>query len=199
MIELKPKLKVEALEGHRYTVDGFAAPSISEIVRSLNSYHPNATDALSFGKVVHAAIHFDLLNDLEESSISNEVLGCVKAARKFVSTLKLKPILLEHPIGSLDPLCAGRIDAVFAKENDIWLPDWKTGQRYDEYQIRMAGYELCFRATFGVKTTKRLAVYLSTDGSYKFEFYPDPFHMTVFKSCHAIWSWKKLCREREKC
>lgn len=190
---LRPSLEVKALPNHSYTVNGFPAPSISEICSIVKPYIPNSNDALSFGQQVHAAIHFDLEGDLLEDSVSPAVLGCVNASRAFADKHKLIAVAVEHPVGSIDPLCAGRIDVLFMDlHGEYWLPDWKTGGEYNDYQIRMAGYEWCFRQTYLRKSIRRMAVYLGTDGTFKERPFDDPFHIAVFRACHQIWSWKQI-------
>jgi hypothetical protein len=200
---LIPKLKVTSLPDHKYAVNEYPAPSISEIVDVIiprfNSVGAEA--AMMFGQTVHAAIHYDLEGDLMEDSVNQEVFGCVKSARKWIEKNKLTLLLVESVVGSLDPLVAGRIDSLFVNpKGEFWMPDWKTGYRYTtNYEVRLAAYEFCFRQTYGKKTTKRMAVYLDEDGDEpNAELYTNPFHFHVFKAAHVIWSWREINKRKGK-
>lgn len=197
-MELKPKLNIECKPNHRYEVNGFPAPSVSEICEPLTKrfYSDNPEPAL-FGQAVHSAIHYALEGDLEESSINEEVMGCVRAAQKFIDDFSLTPVLIEKPVAMIHPmLFAGRIDVALANGKGIYLPDWKTGVSDKSFMVRLAAYDLAFRATYGERPIKRMAVYVSPDGTYKTEEFIDPLDFTVFKGLHAIWSWKRINERR---
>lgn len=198
MLELKAKLKIETQSDHRYTVDGFQAPSVTGVLRTAvtQTFYGNEA-AMFFGSRVHAAVHYDLLNDLNEETIDDDVMGCVLAARKFMKDHCLKPLLVEEPIGSLNPLCAGREDLLAVDESDaLDLIDWKTGAELPITLIQLAGYQHLIGCTFGLKKIKRMAVYLNRDGTYgRPEIYTDPNHLEVFLAAHRIWNWKNKNKE----
>lgn len=170
-------------DGHIYKLDGTILPSVTEVLEDtgLIDYSGVPEDARrraqERGRLVHEAVHADLENDLDESSVPVEIQGFVEASRKARAALHIEPSLVEHLAYNPSMLYAGTPDllcrAVIKGRSVRVVLDWKTGTAEGWVRYQLAAYASFFPSP-GSYT--RLCVELHVDGTYQVH----PFKVAEF-------------------
>ena len=149
------------------------------------------------GKQAHAARHIDDVDgDLDESSITDEVLGHLEGWRRFRREQAFDPILSEQlvyiPPGSRRCLPAGgTLDAVGLVNRPaprLVLADLKTGSELPNgVGPQTAGYALMLRLLQICDVAERWAVQTFADGTYL--VHPLEEHHDEYAFVAAVWFW----------
>lgn len=212
-----PKIRIEYDEAkHLYLIAGkYQAPSVTRIIEATfpnfffgrgggvgGRFSTMLEAASNFGHAVHAAVHYDLESDLDESSVTNDVMGCVRAARKFCSDRGLVPVAIETPVASLLPLYAGRFDTLMVTKKApkrYWLIDWKTGIEVITVFLQLEAYCRALKATYGIDPHYATPVYLDASGSYSLPKNTggerEVQDYKTFLAAHTIWKWRQDHKE----
>ncbi len=189
---------------HTYKFSGQSIPNVTRVTDALSSYAGIPEEVLrkkaEIGDAVHYATELDDANDLEDSSLPEEIRGYVYAWRAFKCNTDFVPSVSEHRVYSPLYRFAGTLDRIgyFGRLKGIKttvpaLIDLKT-----TYAIlpavgpQTAGYmqawnESCER---GHKVSRRFAVQLKADGTYNLHECTDPADWSVFLSALTLLNWK---------
>jgi hypothetical protein len=158
---------------HEYRVDGTVIHSVTQILQATGvvdySYMPASVReaALIRGRKVHAATHFDDEGDLDESSISDELLGYVAAWRQYRAFSGFTPELIEHRGFNAEYRYAGTLDRLGTIGGKRTLVDIKTNTAEPWVACQLAAYAGFFKDP---RTYHRVCVELHRDGTYSLPF-----------------------------
>ena len=154
--------------------------------------------ALERGRLAHIARHLDDEDDLDESSLSAEVLGHVKGWRAFRAETGFTPILSEQrlyiPRGNRRCLpCAGTLDAlgIVSDPDRLVLADMKTGQKPKGVGPQTAGYALMLRELGIADCAERWCVCTRPDGKHKVHKLTAETDAAAFMAAVWLWWWKR--------
>lgn len=127
-------------EQHSYDLDGVAVPGITALMkrhRLLEEMKFVPEEAKERGARRHAAIHFDMEGDLDESSVFEDDWPFIEAARKARLELKLESFRCELLIGSDLYWYATMIDVVGVSAGKRCVINWKTGADSKVYAVQL--------------------------------------------------------------
>lgn len=128
---------------HVYRENGIWRPSNTQILRAEGYYDTRwfTQESRDRGSAVHLAIQLLEEGRLDWATVDEVVLPYVRAYEAFRNEMDFVPIFIEamgcHPIY----LYAGRPDVVgILNDNELTIPDYKTGVRQDWMALQLAGY-----------------------------------------------------------
>lgn len=163
-----------AEDRHEYRVDGVVIPSVTQILQAtgiVNYDHlpaPIREAALLRGRRVHAATHFDDEGDLDESTLSEELLGYVAAWRSFRANSGFVPELIEHRAFNAEYRYAGTLDRMGTLSNGKKaVVDIKTNSAEPWVAMQIAAYQGFLPEP---RSYWRMCVELYRDGTYRLPF-----------------------------
>ena len=166
-------------ESHEYQWDGNVVPSVTQVLEDVGiidfSRVPKETrePALMRGRIVHAATQFDdeafigVGTPLDESTVTDENMGYVRAWRRFRSEKKFRPELIEYQQYNQQRGYAGTLDRTGFFEDapqQKYIIDLKTGSAEWWVRIQLSAYAAFFDHP---RTFKRLCIELHADGTWK--------------------------------
>ena len=163
---------------HTYTLRGRRLESVTQVLEDVGisdfSMLPPSTrnEALRRGSVVHEAIALDIEDDLDDSSVPEDYMGYVLAARRFRAERQFEVELHEHRFYHPQFFYSGTLDAkgtaVINSQRRKVILDWKSGVASSWVRYQLAAY--CgFFPSPGAEL--RICVEIHKDGTYRiFEF-----------------------------
>lgn len=170
-----------------HTYDDGRLPSVTEVCRILHNSNHYTEEARTRGKAVHMACHFLDDGDLDLDSLAPEIAGYVAAYQKVMDDTGFKWVAIETPMCDLRRTYAGTPDRISRWE----VVDLKTGAFEDWHPIQLVGYNNMLPNPWSYR---RLAVYLSEDGTYSLREFPKTDYardLAVFQSALNITNWKR--------
>jgi hypothetical protein len=178
---------------HEYRVDGVRVPSVTEILRQLTDFSGIPAAVLEakrdLGQRVHFACQLDDENDLDASSVEDDVAPYLAAWRKFLAESGAKIVSNEERV--YDPILryAGTLDNVLDIAGVHWLTDKKTSI----YTPIAAGPQTSayLRARRDPRPMSRAAVRLRPDGTYRFDALYGADDFSTFLACLNIYRFKE--------
>lgn len=133
---------------------------------------------------MHFACQLHDEDDLDESSIEDDVAPYLAAYRRFLAETRASVIANERRV--FDPIYryAGTLDRVMAIDGARWLVDLKTSIATPIITgPQTAGY---LRALADPTVTRRAALRLRPDGTYRLDALNDPNDWSVFLSALTL-------------
>lgn len=179
---------------HSYTWDGVPVPGVTEVLRPFVDFSridPRVLAAKAdLGRRVHVACQFDDENDLDETSVEDDVAPYLAAYRKFRTDTGAIVIANERKV--FEPLFryAGTLDRILAIANDHWLVDLKTAFTTPmSAGPQTAAYQ---RANADFTINRRAALRLRPDGTYRFDPLNNPDDWSAFLACLTVHRFKEV-------
>lgn len=162
---------------HTYLVDGIARRSVTGILSDagvIDKKYFNARAARR-GSAVHEGIRLMLLDCLDWSSVDPQIEGYIKAAKKAIEELQIKPLEIEQIYYHDELEFCGTMDLIDEKCGFVNITDWKTGIELINYErLQLAMYQMLFEFNNpGAKIYKRRSIHLTARGTYKVSTYLD--------------------------
>ena len=115
---------------HTYRVGGVLVPGVTTILRPLSNFDGIPAAVLEakrdLGQRVHFACQLDDEDDLEESSVEDDVEPYLSAWRKFIAESGARVIHNEQRVYEPTMRYAGTLDNVLEVQGHRWLVDKKT-------------------------------------------------------------------------
>ena len=178
---------------HRYSVDGREIPSVTTILKDAGmvDYSFCTEFARERGSMAHKAIHFDMENDLDETSLNPMLVGYVQAARAVVRDLRLTTLAVERRLHSPLMDVAGTLDYLGEADGKIHLIDWKTGDPPPAVALQLAAYADLLHEDDGTRVARRIAARLRQDGTYTLVHYTDRHDIAKFRAAVQVAAWRK--------
>ena len=138
------------------------------------------------GQNVHRAIWLHLHDDLDWSSLGEDLYGYVKAATRYLESRDTPIRWTELPFGSEELGYACTPDIVF---DDGYVEEWKTTYKiYPKVRIQLAGQALAVNPD---SPGGRRVVQLLPDGDYKTKEYDDDEDYEVLESARRVALWRQ--------
>lgn len=178
---------------HEYRLGGVRVPSVTQLLAPLCSFEGIPTSVLEakrdLGQRVHFACQLDDEDDLEESSVGDDVLGYLEGYRRFRRETGATVVLNEQRVADHVMRFAGTLDRVLQIAGVKWLVDLKTciatpiavGPQTSAY----------LRALADPSVTHRAALRLRPDGTYRFDPLNGADDWTTFMACVALHRFKE--------
>ncbi len=178
---------------HTYRLLGAVVPSVTQVLAPLSQFEGIDTTVLArkaaLGRAVHEACWYDDDGDLDDASVSDEVRGYLNAYRAFIldsgSTILSAEMQVAEPVMQY----AGTLDRVMEIDGVQWLVDLKTSITTP----RTAGPQTAayLRALGDNSVTRRAALRLRPDGTYRFDHLTDPDDWATFVACLTVHRFKE--------
>jgi hypothetical protein len=183
-------------ENHRYFWNGAPVPGVTGVLEPLDELWHVPPDVLAakadLGTRVHLACELDDADDLDEASVEDDVAPYLDAWRRFRVEKRVQVLSTEeyvyHPLHRY----AGQLDRVLGFDGAKWLGDIKTSVGvYPSVGPQTAAY---LAAKGDPTITRRAAIQLKPDGTYRLVELNDPRDWPVFLSCLTIHHFKESKR-----
>lgn len=178
---------------HEYAFMGARVPGVTELLRPLVDFSmvpPAILEAkCDLGRRVHLACQLDDEDDLEESSVEEDVEPYLVAWRAFLRDSGAIVVLNEQRV--FEPMFgyAGTLDNVLLLNGQKYLVDKKTSISTPmSAGPQTAAY---MRALGDLSITRRAAVRLRPDGTYRFDELTGHDDWPCFLSCLTLYKFKE--------
>lgn len=164
-------------------------PGVTTILRPLVNFDRVPPDVLAakarLGTMVHLACELDDADDLDESSTPDAVAPYLAAYRRFRAESGAVIEASEQRVYSVPHRYAGTLDRVMLLNGERWLVDLKTSIATPASAgPQTAAY---LQALADPSVTRRAALRLRPDGTYRFDPLNDPDDLLTFLGCLAIY------------
>jgi len=185
-------------QAHRYFWDGKPVPGVTSVLSPLMDFSlvdPELLEAASkFGTAVHKACELDDLGQLDEAELDDNLRPYLAAWRQFSADFQVQWTLIEKKVFHQTLRYAGTLDRFgmikaprWARHEEAVVDIKSSTSLYPAVGPQLAAYA---RATPEASLlTKRLAVQLRDDGTYRHEFYTDPADFAVFCGLNTVSQW----------
>jgi hypothetical protein len=181
-------------DAHEYSVGDAPVPGVTSVLTPLIDFSMVPKDVLAraqqLGTAVHRMTELHDMNDLDEDSLSDELLPYLTAWRRFRAETGFEPELIEqrffHPVlryaGTLDRtgFIGGRRAVLDIKKMMVLGP--VVGCQLAAYQ------ELC--KVNGHEVKDRYGLGLRKDGNYRLVAFKDPLDWSMFLSLLTMRNWR---------
>lgn len=173
---------------HEYRVGGVRVPGVTSVLRPLVDFSRVPRDVLEakadLGRRVHLAAQLHDEDDLDESSVEDDVAPYLVAYRRFLADTGARVVMNEIPVFHATYRYAGTLDRVMEIGGDRWLIDLKTAIATPI----TTGAQTCayLQALGDLTVTRRGALRLRPDGTYRLDSLNDPNDWSVFLSALTL-------------
>jgi len=178
---------------HTYRVAGVVVPSVTQILRPLMAFEgipPAVLEAKAdLGRRVHFACQLDDEDDLDESSIEDDVAPYLEGWRRFLRDSGAHVLHNEQRVLEPHLMYAGTLDNVIGYQRRKWLVDKKTSIATPiSAGPQTAAY---MRALNDPEVTHRAALRLRADGTYRFDPLTGADDWAAFVACLTLHRFKE--------
>lgn len=178
---------------HTYAFAGVRVPGVTTILRPLANFDGIPIDVLeakaNLGRRVHFACQLDDEQDLDESSVEWDVVPYLAAWRKFLAESGATVVQNEQQVYEPNLRFAGTLDNVLLIGGHKYLADKKTSIATPiSAGPQTAAY---LRALNDPSVTRRAAVRLRPDGTYRFNYLSGADDFAAFLSCLTLHRFKE--------
>lgn len=186
---------------HVYQVQGKRVPSVTQILSSLgfNEFGfcpPEVMEAARLrGNDVHKATELLDLNQLDWTTVSDEIAPYLIAYQKFLSEVKPKSIeVIEHKVYHKTFGYCGMCDRVYKYPYGLAMVDIKAGTEQVTHKLQTAAYAMAWDHEQGPlrKISRRFALYLFNNGKYKLVEHPHAIDRATFISAIQVFQWRQV-------
>jgi hypothetical protein len=167
---------------------GALVPGVTSILRPLVDFSRISPDVLAakadLGRRVHETCQFFDENDLDEESVQADVDPYLTAYKRFLAESGAEVIENELRVFEPTHCYAGTLDRVMYIGRDLWLLDLKTSiATPNTVGPQTAAY---LRALRNPDITRRGALRLRPDGTYRLDTLTDPDDWATFLACLTV-------------
>jgi hypothetical protein len=178
---------------HTYRFMGAVVPGVTSILRPLSSFEGIAPAVLEakarLGTEVHYACQLDDENDLDEDSVEPQVEPYLLAWRAFRRDTQCEVLAVEKRVFEPSLQFAGTLDRLLRIEGARWLVDLKTCFTTPiTAGPQTAAY---LRALGDTSVTRRAALRLRPDGTYRFDALTGVDDWSAFMACLTLHRFKE--------
>lgn len=185
-------------EEHRYTLDGQYIPNVTGIIGPLSDFSRVPPHILAHaqarGTAVHKAAELHLRNDLDETTLDEEVAPYFYQFLRFLRESGFKPELSEQRVWSEKYWYAGTLDLFGRMNRKSAMIDLKTPIiMRPATGVQLAAYETAFREREGIPKSKRIHRYglkLQPD-HYELVPFQETADFSVFLAMKTLYHWKE--------
>ena len=178
---------------HEYRLLGGVVPSVTQILAPLVDLSgiPRAVlDAKrQLGQDVHYACQLLDEGDLDEDSVEEQIEPYLQAYKRFKADTGAVVLLNEQRVADPLLLYAGTLDRVMGIKDEKWLVDLKTCISTPlAVGPQTAAY---LRALGDTSVTRRAALRLRPDGTYRLDALTEPNDWSAFMACLTLHRFKE--------
>lgn len=185
---------------HRYTVNGRAVPSVTEVLRGAQDFSGIPPDVLEAaanrGRAVHRMVELDISGTLDEASVHDSIRPHLDHWRAFRESSGFQPIACEYLCASARYGYAGRLDLIgtFPDKPGFAVIDLKTSAAIPaSVGLQTAGYaqavaEMAPAWFDSAQPLRRYCLHL-TAGACRIKALDNSADITVFNAALTIWRW----------
>ena len=178
---------------HEYRLGGVRVPSVTQLLAPLCSFEGIPTSVLEakrdLGQRVHFACQLDDEDDLDESSVGDDVRGYLDGYRRFRRETGATVVLNEQRVLERSMRYAGTLDRVLQIWQHRWLIDLKT---CISTPIAVGPQTAAYlRALADPTVTHRGALRLRPDGTYRLDHLTGADDWSAFMACLALYRFKE--------
>jgi len=181
---------------HEYRVGGRLAPSVTQILKPLVDFEHVPPGVLAakaaLGTRVHLACELDDEDDLDESSVENDVAPYLSAYRRFRRESRAEIVAVEQRVYEPVYGYCGTLDRVMRIGAEAYVVDLKTSL----VTPASAGPQTAayLHALADPAVTHRAALLLRPDGSYRLDLLNNPQDWPAFLACLTLRRFKESLR-----
>lgn len=188
---------------HRYTHAGRELVSVTTVLKLAGLVHTDwYTDTGRMrGTLVHQALEFDDLGELDGATLDALLVPYVQAWRRFRAESGFLVVEVDGVPGVEVRLAhasrgfAGTLDRVGVLNGRLTIVDIKSGAPQPWIALQLAGYAELLRAGGNfldpVARIQRVGVFVTADGGYKVQTYTDRDDFDVFDAALAVAQWRR--------
>lgn len=192
-----PELLTFDAATHTYRFMGDVVPGVTSILQPLVDFSGVPKHVLDakrdLGKRVHEACHYFDEDDLDEESVEADVEPYLKAWQRFIRESGARVVVAEQPVFEPMQMYAGTLDAVIEYRGERYIIDRKTSVATPiSTGPQTAAYQ---RALGDTSITRRAAVRLRADGTYRFDPLNGADDWSCFAGCLALHRFKEKHRD----
>jgi hypothetical protein len=174
---------------HTYRDDLGVVPGVTQVLRPLVDFSRIPRDVLAakadLGTRVHLACELDDDDDLDEASVQDDVAPYLTAYRRFRAEARPVVLASEQRVFSAAHRYAGTLDRVLHLDGAHILVDLKTCiTTPSSAGPQTAAY---LHALADPTVTRRAALRLRSDGTYRLDPLTDPNDFSTFLGCLAVY------------
>jgi hypothetical protein len=183
--------------GHRYTIDGQPAVSVTQVMRDYVTGYDGIPAhileaAANFGNQVDLACQLIAEDDLDESTLAPLMVPRIEAFKKFLADTGAEILAHQFRVGDKRLMVAGTGDFRMRFNRQHWVIDTKaTSAVMPSWGVQTATYSRLHQDMTGSKVHRRGALWLRDDGDYRLVEHTDPNDFNVFISCLNIHRWRE--------
>lgn len=184
-------------ETHIYTDNGIVVPGVTSVIDHLCDLTGIPQDVLDhksyIGKAVHKACELHDLGELNWSTVAPSVFPYLAAWINFLKDTGFDVLLNEHLVYNKKHNYAGMLDRIGILNGEIVVIDIKCTVVIGPHAgVQLSAYFEAENSTRkkADKITKRYAVQLHPDATYRLISFTDRADFSVFLSCLLIHNWK---------
>lgn len=185
---------------HTYRVGGKVVPSVTQILRPIIDFSGIDPAVLAakadLGTRVHAACEFWDQDDLDESSVEDDVAPRLQAWQRFVRESDARVLYAERRV--YEPMLgyAGTLDAVIEMGGRRVIVDRKTS---DDVPASAGPQTAAYlRALGDISVTRRAVVLLGADGRHQYVELTAADDMATFVACLTVWRFRARHNDADK-
>lgn len=184
-------------ERHEYRAHGRIVPSVTQVLEPLVDYDkvPRAVleRARLLGTAVHKATELYDSDDLDMDSLSAELVPYLDAWQRFRAECDFHPITIEERVYHPAFGYAGTLDRTGMVRGELAVLDIKKMMTLGPViGLQLAAYKEARNCgcVAEQRITRRYALGLRADGTYRLQPYDDPNDFAVFASLLTIRNWR---------
>lgn len=179
---------------HSYFVDGQRLPSVTTIIKPLDSFDDIPPSVLERKRLVGQDVHLacELLDLGELECADTEIMSYVDGWRRFLRETGAHVLMSEQRLYHPSQRYAGTLDrvVVFPDKSQMLL-DLKTCDPMPSHGVQLSAYKLLLDAnSLSEPGMRRATLHLHPDGTYLLKQYADPADIACFLALLNVWHWK---------
>ena len=186
-------------DDHTYTLRGLPVPSVTTIIDFMGEYLQLPQDVLEAARERGQEVHrltalWDADGEIRKDEFEPNVWAYLAAWTLFEEEAPFSPHLVEVPVASDRHLFAGTIDRVGWINGALAILDIKTSAAVNPLvALQVAAYQRAYNEMVPqrLRATKRFAVQLRPNGSYRLHEYKDPADWSTFLAMLQIRNWRE--------
>lgn len=182
-------------EKHHYYYDGRRVPGVTSILESVGLIEFGGIpieildSAAQRGTAVHKMLEFYDKGTLDESTVSDDLVGYLIQWKKFLNEMNVQIFENEKRLFSSKYFYAGTLDRVAEMNGKETILDIKTGVPWMSHPVQLSAYDLAYNEDRRRKMD-RMCVYLKPD-NFKLKSYKDRNDSDVFLGALNIFNFKR--------
>lgn len=162
-------------ETHTYRYAGHVVRSVTQVLADagLCDYTYSSEFAMWRGSIVHKAVHVELTNRLDWSTVSESFHPYIMAAKQMVADLGGEVVDVERRVFSSIYGFAGTLDLILRVGDRLVLIDHKTGVPQPWTGLQLAAYAHAYYEETKQLVSDRFACHLKATGEYELKPYTE--------------------------